>query len=561
MGRREQGVIVGLVLAACLPFSGKAFHVDDPMFLAVAENVLRTPLEPFAGAVALDNRDLEVFREGGVEPNTFETMSHPPLLPYFLAGVATLAGGFRERALHIGYVVFPLLAALSAARLAKRLTDQPLFATLLLVSSPIYVLTSQSLMTDMPMLGLGLAAVAAFVEGVDSGSRRALLSSGILAGLAMVTRYVALGLLPLLAAYAVLFGRGRLRKASLACGGIALVLGAWTLQNILAHGSLHLVASSRHYLLYYETLGFGSRALAKKALYDLAAIGGTAFLPALLLLRGPRRIATGALCVGVAAWVTFGNPLNLPELSDYTAWQRAAVASCLGGGLFLVAQMARIGVDSLRGGSGGSSPEQPRERLFLCFWFFGALAAGIVFLPFGAARYLLPVLPPLAFALTAGEGRPSAAARVLPLAVLAATFGLSLGLAVADFDAAAGYRQFAKAMTAKFPGRGMWFVGDWGFRYYMEREGHRYLRSTDVAPRQGDIIVTARVAGLHGMASTLKDRTVLLLSPDLESRFPLRLLSHDARAGFYSHGWGFLPFAFSRYPLERFEIFQVTANP
>src|SRR5216110_1347711 len=91
-----RSVPVFLLLAALtLPFSGKAFHVDDPFYIAVARNLRAHPLDPYAGSVAMDDIDRRVYAAHGEAPSTFATLSHPPLVPYVIAAVAA-AGGFAE---------------------------------------------------------------------------------------------------------------------------------------------------------------------------------------------------------------------------------------------------------------------------------------------------------------------------------------------------------------------------------------------------------------------------------------------------------------------------------
>ena len=47
---RARALVIGCVLVSTLPFVNKAFHIDDPAYVAVARNVLEDPLRPFAGA-------------------------------------------------------------------------------------------------------------------------------------------------------------------------------------------------------------------------------------------------------------------------------------------------------------------------------------------------------------------------------------------------------------------------------------------------------------------------------------------------------------------------------
>jgi hypothetical protein len=196
----------------------------------------------------------------------------------------------------------------------------------------------------------------------------------------------------------------------------------------------------------------------------------------------------------------------------------------------------------------GGGPRGP-DRAFLRLWLGGALLGTIVLLPFGAARYLLTVLPPLLLLLAR---TPLPQGRV-GLAVAASAL-VSLLLGAADYEYAEAYRTFARGLP---PETRVWFTGDWGFRRYMEEGGHRYLLSSNASPAVGERIVEPRTAGLHDFAPGLRGRLEHVESVEFPGRLPVRLMSAEAKAGFYSHGWGLLPFAVSSGPLETFDVFRV----
>src|SRR6185295_12448745 len=154
--------------------------------------------------------------------------------------------------------------------------------------------------------------------------------------------------------------RGRLGKTLPALAGVTLVLAAWCAQNLVYHGELHILASARHYRLFYEGQSFDWTGLLKKALADLSGLGGTAFVAAgLLLLADARR---GALFFGAGALSTLGvfalRPAGLEGLATYSSLEKVAVAGCVGCGLLLLAQAIR------RDGR----PDMDPDRSFLLLW-------------------------------------------------------------------------------------------------------------------------------------------------------------------------------------------------
>lgn len=555
--RRPLVLVGALVALTTLPFAGKAVHVDDVYFLEVAANILKDPLRPFAGAVALEDIDYRVFAETGRCPTTFASMSHPPLVPYAMALVAHLYGGFREPPLHLAFALFALGAAFAMYDLAGRFTRTPLLTTLLLVSSPVFVMSAQSLMTDMPALALSLAALALFIRGTDGDRRSMMLLSGILAGLAILTRYSALLALPLFGAYTL--AHGRARKAWPALLGASAVLSLWAIQNLVIHGELHILASARHYQLFFADGGLDWAGLLKKTLGDVSGLGGTTFVAAVLLLvtGGRRRVVTFGLGVFAAALVFVVRPASIERIELYSVLEVVAVAAAFACGVLLL-------VEALwpRSTAPDSTEAGERDGVFLKAWLLLALGGALFLLPFGTARYMLPALPPLWILLVRRFLDLDSAPRRIRVAsglVIAQGLALSLVLGVADQDYAERYRDLALRLRASYPNRTVWFVGEWGFRYYMSREGGRYLKSTDDSPQPGDVVVRPFIAGMHAMSPSLLARTTRVEQQALSGPWPIRLMNFEAKAGYYSHHWGYLPWSLSSAPLEVVDIFEVVS--
>lgn len=517
--RGHELTLAATALLMTLPFVSKAFHIDDAAYIELAE-----------GGTALDERDRVVFAAEGRPPDAYEAMAHPPLVPSLIAVGARVAGGVREVPQHLLFAAFPVVAAVSLYRLAAHLRPDPLWPALLVVTSPVFVLSGQGLMTDMPMLALSLLSLAALAEGMTRDRLLWTVLSGVAAGLAILTRYLALGLLPLLFALE-LTQRRRARAAATAAAIAAMIVGAWAARDWARHGTVHLLAAGRHYLRYYAGDAFTGHGTALKVLSDTAAVGGALLAPLLVLAVDRPRAALASLAAG--GLVSFANPLRVPELQHYTALQLAALALFLAAGGFAVIL--------------GLAPPRAPARTFLTVWLAGALLSAVLLLPFGASRYTLPAIAPLALLAFGARSGPWGVAVALNIA-------LSVGLSLVDWSHADAYRAFARSFH---PAGRTWFVGEWGFRHYMRREGHRYLGADDLSPAAGDWIVRAELAGLHAIDPDLLRRAPVTAVSEADSALPLRLLGFAAKAGFYSHAWGLLPYSPSRAPLERFEIRRV----
>jgi len=156
-------------------------------------------------------------------------------------------GDVKEVPFHAAYMVFSLIAAAAMWSLARRFSPQPLWAALLFVAVPAFVVNGNSLETDLPLLAFWMAAVAMFV----SGRRGACVLSAICMALAALTAYQAVLLTPILAVYTWLFhGRDRTRWLALLIP--PLTVGAWQLFERLSTGALP-AAVLNGYLATYQT--------------------------------------------------------------------------------------------------------------------------------------------------------------------------------------------------------------------------------------------------------------------------------------------------------------------
>src|SRR5271166_5867053 len=91
-------LLTAATLLCLLPFSGKAFHIDDPLFLWSAQHIVRHPLDPYG---------FQVNWYGWQMPMS-EVTKNPPLACYYAAAIGALAG-WSERALHLGFLLPTLL--------------------------------------------------------------------------------------------------------------------------------------------------------------------------------------------------------------------------------------------------------------------------------------------------------------------------------------------------------------------------------------------------------------------------------------------------------------------
>ena len=274
-------LVLAVVLLIRLPFLNQAIQGDDVYYLAAAEHAQIDPLDP--------NHVQYVFLGDRVDLRGFP---HPPFNAWFLALLLAVTGDIREVPFHAAYILFSVVAALAMWSLAKRFSPHPLWATLLFVAVPAFVVNGNSLESDLPFLTFWMASVACFVAGKW-------IPAAIVMALAALSAFQAVFLTPILAVYVWLYRRKDRTAWLLTLVPPAAIL-AWELFERLSSGALPAAVAAGYMSSY------GLQALANK-LRNAAALTVhacflvfPALLPGAILLACKRRgCETGLL----AAWI------------------------------------------------------------------------------------------------------------------------------------------------------------------------------------------------------------------------------------------------------------------
>ena len=226
-------LVLGLVLLMRAPFFGGAVQGDDHIYLSTATHALIEPLHP--------NNTKYVFRGDVVD---LRGQTHPPLDGWVLAGLIAAFGSVKEVPFHAAFTVFSLVAAASMWHLACRFSPHPLWATLLFVAVPAFVVNGNSFETDVPFLAFWMLAIALFVSG-------RLWGAGIAMVLATLTAYQAILLCPILAVYLWLNPGNRRRWLVLLVP--PATIAAYQIFERLSTGAMPASVLTG-YLTFYETL-------------------------------------------------------------------------------------------------------------------------------------------------------------------------------------------------------------------------------------------------------------------------------------------------------------------
>ena len=527
-------IVVIVIFLVVLPFINKPFHIDDWVFVTGAEYFYNNPQNPLAGTIGFFGQDVPLY-----------LVTHPPFLFLYIFLVKALFTNLNEPLLRLFYLPFSLLAGFSFFMLAKRFVIRdnskkdsagPLYATLLFVFTPAFMVMSHSLMSDVPMLALFLAALTAYIYGIDRNNPRQIFLASVLFALTVICSYQGVFLFFLLFLYTLL---RKIRLTTFLKVSLLpfLCLIIWQVYVWNSAGCFHLLAAIRWTSGHHNVLFSITRALDK--LTAVLTVVGSAVFPLGLIyflkpLKHKRRFL---MLVGLTLYVL------ATRVSGYAAVQKLTFAVFFYSGILLSWRIAALflNIASSRRISFLQQLRDDSDRSFLCLWYVGFIVFVILFLPQGVSRYLLPLMFPL-IVLILRMLNTRIALGIILLFTLVTGFMVSS----ADYRHAQINKDIAEYVDSKFADRDICFFGEFGFRYYMEKKGYKYLFSRDERLKPDEIVVESPGYLKGIMSAGLKDNLVLLDKVDYSSDSFLVTMSKPQRTDFYSgsNGYGFLPYSF-----------------
>ena len=540
-----------LALAVGAPWLNKPYHIDDTVVLTVAKQILRDPLRPF---------DADINWLGDLEP-LFETTTNPPLVSYYLAPFIARFG-FSEVALHGAMLLFLVILALAAVELSRRFAEGSWWPVLFVMTSPAVVI-SNNVMRDTAMAALAAAAAALFVRGTDDDRPSLLVVGSLLAGGAVLSKYSAAILFPVLALYPLLRGRPRLVLALLP--GVALI-GLWCVQNVWAHGTTHL-----QYLMAEKRTGMPWQSHFYSG---MTAIGACCFLAVPVALGTLASRSWWWVLLFVPAVPLLARGLDAHYTDAPSRWQ-CLVQGELGGVLLwmvgagvVLLSMHRVWLRYGRRDREGAEPvptQSWRDEMFLFVWMSLVVFFSVKYVMFQAVRHLIPAMVPLCLLAVRLLQRTKTPIRVVTNGAL----GLSLAAQVvitawvgwADYQYADVYRHYSENppdLVAKAEPN-VWFMGSWGWAQYGLMAGWRHLATNGPVPEEGHLVVIPDRCYKGPMPPGLEERLSLVHEKTYRTGLRMFTMNGFAGASFYAVVGRNLPYLYSTEDdkLETFRVHRV----
>lgn len=466
--RNHRISLIAIVLAATLPFINKAFHIDDVLYLRVAEQILRTPWDPYGRTV--DEYILWDAKDG--QPATlFDTDFNPPLWKYVLAAaIATL--GREEWKLHLVSMAFVAMSAWGLYLLSHRLTGRPIWCVVMIILSPFF-LPGQNLMLEVPVLAFISWGSYFQWRSWDKGTAFDSLIAGLLIGLAILTKYTIGLFLPLFVLGSVLAMIQRKENASwksflFLIPSVAL-LGIWCAHNLYFYGQMHLTSHG---------VGFKPEEWPARALVVFRIVGAVSLLGPVWWVSLWKRGASARIGLFVIFALSIGlGMIDLEVMKSIYSKQGKSLAPILQGHALVFTFLGGATVLSV-GWSSCLSLLKDRQNWWRSFddrqlelWMIALFAFNVCSVPFNAVRHLLVFF--LAMTWLTGRVADRGSMKILPIVLAVGSILLAYTLAAGDYAYAEMNRQIpeTRIRADRLHASQVWYSGTWGFKYYAEREG------------------------------------------------------------------------------------------
>lgn len=522
-----------LILA---PFAGKPFQADDHVFIWVAEQIARAPLDFFGFEIDY----------GAASVPIYEVNHNPPAGAYWLALIGVLTN-WNLVALHLATSLFAGLAALGTFELARDLGARPFAASAAATLTPAFLVSASTLMTDVPMLAFYVWAIVAWRRGCERLSWHWFLCATLCAAVASGIKFFGITLVPLL----LLDGLIRRPRSR--------TWWVWLLIPLAAFGALQAYTYARYGTIpIFDAVGVAGaehwrseEQPATRPLLTLVFLGG-AMLP-LAFSAGPRlgvrwTVALAALVAAICAPIVGGYSLfqlAIGGAEPFSPSELLHFAVFLFGGVVVISGAVRSGSDIAR-----------REIVLLTSWVVGTIVFTAFVNHYINVRALLPMLPAIAVLSMVGH-----MSRWVPMATAAMGLLLSGWLLVADYDVAAHDAHAARIALdrATSEDTSLHYVAFWGFEYPLMNGGAKPLAFAEkqnfadpTVPlmEEGGLLVIDAYAS-EAWTPPPRGFTVVDTIDEPYRAFATTFDTH-AQAGFYWHGIGILPYRFGEIAPENF---------
>jgi len=550
-------------VAFSLLFINKALHIDDPFTVTIAKAIgghcINVPKTYQGNRIFMD-----------------QVYDNPILLGYYYAPIVSLFGE-KEAWLHLFFLPFPLIAIIAMYILSRRFSNSSLLVTICLFVTPAFIVMSQTIMLDTPLLAFFLSALAAFILGVDKDNKKLLFLSGILAAVASLIKYS--GLLVILTMFIYAFTTPK-KRYSLFLLIPLFIFSLWCVHNFIFYKQIYFLVA-----VLTKAKEFSLNPIPYRVFACLSFISGTSIIsvfliPYLLDKKINRSLLALSSTVGLSPFLlkdyfmVHDKMAKDVIINGYGTVEKVILAFLFISSFFIILVILKnCALYFLKN-------QRNKDSLFLSLWFILILAF-CIFIQSVTARFILLLFPPMLLLifreLRSNKDLSSVghSNKFIFTSILVTTI-ISTVLAIGDYRLAGVYRDFTASLKKRLPaGKEVYFCPDsfdtnlcYGYAYYLQKyylqpqavKADRNLDKSNnliyVFPG-GAFLSPSFYESCAGYPPESDYRKNLIESISYKGNIFLH--NRKFRAGFYSHDWGLLPFyiSFRQLPLETFYIYSL----
>jgi hypothetical protein len=508
---RDVGQLVALAAAVTLLNAFKPFTPDDAYHHHYANHFAKQPFDPY-GFLLWEERPAH-------------TALGPPVFLYWWAIAIRL---FGDDPFFCRLSLFPilLLLAFSLHAIGRRFAAgrEMLFVAFVMPSGAVLPLVNMLL--DVPAPALALTALVLFFRACDRDSTRLSIAAGVVAALAMQTKYTAFVAPALMLLYS--WHKQSLRLGVLSAATSAALFVGWECFIAMKYGASHFLAAAAERKptvrdkLHLMTPMFGCLgAMLSLALpFALAALGRSKRLVLAAAGAGPAIFA-------LAAWLPGSTALR----DGLAGAQAAKTIGLLFGllGLALVGAIISIAYRMHADGRSSRVSDQPRFLItcdeFLIGWLALELLGYFAISPFPASRRLIGVCIVSVLLISRLAARAAVLRPKLLWSLAAANALHGLLLFAVDFNYYFGQEKLIalgiERSRRESPDGRVWIFGhpsygEWNLEFYASRFNVKQLHE-ERALSPGDMVLVAQPVERSFRSSSLAKRCEAVGSVELRS--------------------------------------------
>ncbi|MFC1849439.1 ArnT family glycosyltransferase [candidate division CSSED10-310 bacterium] len=514
-------LIILISIGGSLPFLTQPYAIDDPFTIRVGAAILSDPLRPYL-------QDSFWFDQPGI---LFDEFKNPPLVGYLGALVLYLFGD-EELYFHLMFLPFFILSVLAFYELARKIIENALTATVIFLMTPAVLIQAHHVMPDIMCLSFYLVGLTLLQSGLERDKIYPFLLAGVAGGLSGLSKYSGC-LWIVTAGLFIICGprQPRSKKYLLSLMMVVLINSVWIIGSYIQYHRLHCLEVLLNF--HYDWASF-----LEKILVILIHVGGN-----LLFLMVHQFVHKGLPRISTLFLVLFTTSIFLHQF-----WY-LPLMSLFFGVIFLVAGLtffleycfsAAVFLDIRHWEKGIHWHRITKDNIqvFLLLWLISGLSGTIFLTPFIASRYLILWIPALILLIIyQGEkkrgSRKKFNKRWLKISAAGMVI-LGLTTSLSDYYFSKAYKNLAQKINHDFHCTELYFVGHWGFQFYMEQHGFKALDPSKklaahaylARPFQG-----AQQPLSESILANSRTTRWFRISPPC----PLHLMDRYLGAGFYIH--------------------------